>query len=120
MRKLLKSAGYAWAGIRHTVVHERNMRIHGAILVFIILVAVLLGVERIELALILAVSALVLCLELANTAVETLADMVSPGQDSRIRIVKDCMAGAVMLAAIFSVAIGVLILLPRIISLLGV
>ena len=69
---------------------------------------------------ILAISALVLCLEIANTAVENLADIVHPERDQRIRIVKDCMAGAVLLAACFSVVIGVIIFLPRIAALLGI
>lgn len=107
------------AGIRHAYRHERNMRTHTAILLVVLLGALLLGVTRAELAIILAVSALVLCLELANTAVENLSDALKPDHDPRIGIVKDCMAGAVMLASCFSVAIGVVILLPRIARLLG-
>jgi diacylglycerol kinase len=119
MRKLLKSARFAWSGIRHAYAHERNMRIHTAILGVVLCAAFLLGVSRVELAVILAVSALVLCLELANTAVESLADALKPDRDPRIGVVKDCMAGAVMLAACFAVAIGVVILLPKILHLLG-
>ncbi|QJT09362.1 diacylglycerol kinase [Oceanidesulfovibrio marinus] len=120
MRRFLKSAGYALSGIVHTYRSERNMRTHTAILAVILLAALVLGVSRVELAVILAIAALVLCLELANTAVENLADVVSPERDPRIGIVKDCMAGAVMLAACFSVAIGVIIFLPKLAALLGI
>jgi len=63
---------------------------------------------------------LVLALEILNTAVERLCDLVDElhtlGQDARIRDIKDLAAGAVLLAAVGSATIGVLVFGPELVA----
>ena len=56
--------------------------------------------------------------ETFNTAIESLADVVSPGQNDEIRKVKDYGAAAVLMASILAVIAGIIIFLPEIILLL--
>ncbi len=58
----------------------------------------------------------VLCLEMLNSALEKLADIVEPAFHPQIKIVKDVAAGAVLLASIMSAIIGTIIFLPEILA----
>lgn len=62
------------------------------------------------------VIASVLILELINTAVESIVDMISPEIQPKAKIAKDVSAGAVLVASAASVAVGALIFLPKIFS----
>lgn len=57
-------------------------------------------------ALVLLASALVLAAELVNTAIEELADHLHPGEHPRIRLVKDCAAGAVLVAVLGALGVA--------------
>ncbi len=58
---------------------------------------------------------LVLVLELINTAIERCVDLVTKDYRELARVAKDVSAGAVLVASMFSVVIGILIFLPKII-----
>lgn len=108
-RRWGRSARAAGAGLRHTWVHEPNFRLQlGAAALALALAAWL----RAPLAPIVLVSALVLALELVNTAVEALTDLVSPQQHPLARVAKDAAAGAVLLASAFAVLVGLAVLGP--------
>jgi diacylglycerol kinase len=51
----------------------------------------------------------VLVLELLNTSIEHLVDLVKPRLNEYVKEVKDVMAGAVLLASVFAVIIGAVI-----------
>ncbi|MEO0333150.1 MAG: diacylglycerol kinase family protein, partial [Bacteroidota bacterium] len=52
--------------------------------------------------------------EILNTAIEDIADFVSPQRDDRIKRIKDLGAAAVLLSAVTAVVIGIIIFLPKI------
>ena len=66
-------------------------------------------ISKVEFLVILAISAVNFSLELSNTAIERLADKVSPQYDKQIAVVKDVMAGAVLVSSIFAIVIGFVI-----------
>ena len=113
MKKLIKSFGYAFKGITYCLSHERNMRIH---LCFMVYMFGFLGVydffevTRTQLALLIAVCALVLSLEAVNTAVEKAVDLVTEEIKAFAKISKDAAAGAVLISAIAAVGVGISIL----------
>lgn len=114
-RSIITAAG----GMVHTLRHERNARVEGAIGLLAIGAGFWLGISRLEWALILVCILLVLTLEQVNTAIEAAVDLATPQAHPLARIAKDTAAGAVLLAAIGSVAIGILIFLPRLWSLVA-
>jgi len=59
----------------------------------------------------------VLILELINTTIERIMDMVSPAYDERVRVIKDLMAAIVLLASFGSAVIGILIFWPYVFGL---
>jgi diacylglycerol kinase (ATP) len=105
----LDSFNYAFEGIIHVLRTQRNMRIHFAIAVVVLIVAVFADVTKLELiALLLAIS-FVLVAEMINTAVEGAIDVATSSFDPMAKLAKDIAAGAVLIAAINAVAVGYLV-----------
>lgn len=71
-----------------------------------------MGLSTLEWALVALASALVLSAEAMNTAVEKLADRVSPEKHPLVRDAKDAAAAAVLIAAIGAAVLGVLVFAP--------
>jgi diacylglycerol kinase (ATP) len=67
-----------------------------------------------EMGLIVAISAVVLAMEFANSALEYLADAVHPGHNSLVGYAKDVAAGAVLIASLAAVIIAALLFLPKV------
>lgn len=109
---LLRSFQYAFAGLGYLLKTQRNARIHLIIGVAACALAAWVGLSRAEWAVIIFTIALVLILEGLNTAVEAAIDLASPQLHPLAKAAKDLAAGMVLIAAIASVAVGLLILGP--------
>lgn len=88
---------------------ERNFQIEVFALLVNLFLIVYLKVSTVDAAIILVVCFAVLSLEILNTCVEKICDIIQPNFDQRIKIIKDMAAGSVFLMAMASVAVGVLI-----------
>lgn len=109
MIKFLRGFRYAAAGILHGF-YERNFRVHVCAVGFVTWFALrFYELSRAEWAVLLLTFAAVIAAELFNTAAERLCDKVSPEKDEHIKHCKDCAAGAVLVCAIFAVAIGIVL-----------
>lgn len=104
-----RSAGFAWAGIAHSYRTQPNFRIETWAAVLALALAVWL---RAPLAPIALACALVLALELVNTAVEAVVDLVSPKPHPLAGVAKDAAAAAVLLASLGAVVVGLAVLGP--------
>lgn len=108
-----KSFVYAFRGIRRVFLRERNFRFHCAVSLFVFVMGMVFRLEWKEWAVLFLTISLVLGLEIVNTAVEELCDMVSPQRQASVRRIKDSMAGAVLVASVGSIGVGVVIFLPH-------
>lgn len=115
--RLKKSFYYASKGIKHTWKHEQNFRIHIMMAVVVFAAAQLLGVSIREQALLAIVIGAVIGMELINTAIEHVVDLVVQTYDERAKIIKDAAAGAVFIFALTAVAAGAMIFVPYIAAL---
>lgn len=104
-----KSIINALRGIFWILKNERNFQIEIFALFINLFLIVFLKLSTIDAALIFSVCFLVLVLEIVNTAIEKLCDLIQPEYDLRIKIIKDMAAGAVLLSAIAAVVVGILI-----------
>ena len=117
MKDLLKSFVYAGKGIVYCIRRERNMRIH---LVCMVYMYCFLGlydffeVSATQFAVIFIANAIVMMGELINTAIESAINLVEEKHNEKYNkiaeISKDTAAGAVLVGAIFAVAVGIAIL----------
>ena len=116
-KPLLKTLSYGFNGILYTLKHERNMVIHFLVMTLVIIAGIVFKITFVEWGVCFVLFALVLSLELMNTALENVVDLVTEEKKQKAKIAKDAAAGAVLVAAIFSVIIGISIFLPRLLSL---
>lgn len=114
--RLIKSFRYAIRGIRYCWKQELNFRIHMLAAATVICLASFLRCTPTEWIILIINIVLVLSLEMINTAVENMCDVVSPFTNPQVKIIKDTSAGAVMLAATGSVVSGAVIFIPKIIQ----
>lgn len=111
--KFIKSFGYAFRGIFHTILTERNMRIHVTCVCYMLGFLLLTDwfvLSRTDWALLVIAIVLVLASELINTAIEKAVDLATQERHPLAKIAKDAAAGAVLVFAIGAVIVGVLIM----------
>ncbi len=113
---LLASFKYAWEGIAHAFRTQRNFRIHVLVSSAVGVAVRLLRVGAAEWAILILTVGLVFLAELFNTAIEAIVDHVAPEFHALAKIAKDCAAGAVFVAALAAVGVGVAILGPRLLG----
>ena len=112
VKRLFKSVTYALKGFRKAYREEQNIRIQVIIGTFILLLTFFMGLNRIESSIIIFLVVLVILMELANSAVERIADVLKPRINTYIKEIKDIMAAAVLLASVMSVVVGLIIFWP--------
>lgn len=109
----MKSFLFAFKGLAYAFKTQLNFRIH----CFFTVAAVVLGLYAqlnfsewlwISLAI-----ALVLILELINTAIEVLVDLISPEQNLKAGLIKDLSTAAVLVAGLFALMVGLIIFVPK-------
>jgi len=106
---LLDSFNFAFEGIIHVLRTQRNMRIHFAAAVAVLIAAVATGVTRVELVALLISITFVLLAEMINTAIEGTVDVATTSFDPNAKLAKDIAAGAVLIATVNAVAVGYLV-----------
>jgi len=110
--KWLVSLSFAIEGLKTAVSSERNMRIHLRVALFVILAAVCFRIKLLEWALIIFAIGMVLVAELVNTAIERTIDLSHATYHPLAKAAKDIAAGAVLIAALTSVLIGIIVFGP--------
>jgi diacylglycerol kinase (ATP) len=111
---VLQSFNFAFEGIIHVLRTQRNMRIHFAIAVAVLVAALAVGVRRLELVALLIAISFVLIAEMLNTALEAGIDVATTSFDPLAKLAKDISAGAVLIATVNAVAVGYLVFVERI------
>jgi diacylglycerol kinase (ATP) len=111
---LFASFRYAWQGLVYATRTQRNFRIHLGVAVTVWTICFLLSLSFLETAVLTAMIALVLVLELLNTALESVVDLtVQQTYHELAKIAKDCAAAAVLIGAIASLTVALLISFPH-------
>ena len=109
---LIDSFSDAFLGMSTAFKEERNMRIHFAFAAGVILMALWLGIERLELAVLMLVICAVISLELVNSAIERVVDLAEPNENPLAALAKQLAASAVLVVAVVAVVIGLIIFVP--------
>lgn len=118
IRKLIKSFGYAFGGIRLAFKHNLNIRIDFIVAFLVIIAGIYFRVNAFEMGILGVMILLVICAEMINTAIEEVVNLLINEHRQEAKIAKDVSAGMVLLTAMGSAIVGVLIFLPRILNLL--
>ena len=105
---------HAYEGILYAVTKERNMHVHVSFAILVIIAGALFGISYAEWLICLILIALVLSLEMVNTAIEAVVDMITTKEDPKAKVAKDTAAGAVLITSVVAAFIGIIIFVPRI------
>lgn len=116
--KFHESANHAIDGIQYTIDNERNFRIELIFAIIVTIMSYVLNVSILEWTILILTIGIVLALEMVNTSIERVVDLVTKDYLPLAKYAKDVSAGAVLIMSMFSVAIGILIFLPKIIDLM--
>ena len=112
IKRLAKSFFYSFRGLKKVFFEEQNFKIQliAAGLVFVL--GIYFGITTLEWIAIVLVSGMVLIAEIINSAIERITDALKPRLDNYVKEIKDIMSGAVMLASIIAIIIGILVFYP--------
>lgn len=113
--KRCNSFRYAFNGLRTLIVGEVNAIIHLIAAIAVTIAGIFFHIELYQWALIVFAVGLVFAMELINTAIERMADFVSPEKKQAIKTIKDLSAAAVLVSAITALVIGLIIFIPLIV-----
>ena len=117
-RSLIKSFKYAFEGILFSVRHNRNLRIHIGAAILVVAASIFFRVNAFEMGILGIMILLVICLEMINSAIEEMVDLIIREHRQQAKIAKDVSAGMVLVASIGSVIVGILIFVPHIVRML--
>lgn len=112
----VQSFQFAFYGIWHTLKTQRNAQIHITIALIIFILGLTLNLTLTDWAILALTMGFVMAAEMVNTAAESAMDIITTDFNPYVKIVKDVAAGAVLVAAITAVVVGVLILGPPLLA----
>jgi len=111
----MNSFKYAFEGLYTTLKTQKNFKIQIGLGILAVLLGLILKLSLLEWLVLIITINLVLILELINTSLESIVDLVSPEIHPKAKIAKDVAAAAVLISSITSILIGTFIFLPKII-----
>jgi diacylglycerol kinase len=112
IKRLKKSFQYAIRGLKKVIREEQNFRVQMLLAFITVSLAYYLEVSRIEWIFLVSVIILVFLMEVVNSAVERVADVLKPRINTYVKEIKDIMAGAVLLASFLAITVGIIIFYP--------
>jgi len=113
----MKKFRHAFNGMYYAVGNELSMRTHGLMMGVAIIAGFYFEITPTQWVLQLVLFALVIGFEMINTALERLTDTIYPDWNAQAKVIKDVAAGAVLFSAIIAFLAGIIIYLPKILSL---
>ena len=111
-KRLFKSFGYAFKGLKKVLREEQNLQIQLGVASIVLFLAAVWDVNRMEWIILVLVIGLVMLMEIANSAVERITDVLKPRLDHYVKEIKDITAAAVFLASLVAVIIGIMVFWP--------
>ncbi|MBB5031007.1 diacylglycerol kinase family protein [Prosthecobacter vanneervenii] len=113
LASVVRSFGPALAGVAWALKTQKNLQFHAGATVLMVVLGFWLGLATWEWCAVTLAAGIVWAAELMNTALEVLADRVSLEREEAIRRAKDAAAGAVLMAAVGALGVGLMIFLPK-------
>lgn len=104
--------GHAFRGWGYVLKTQHNAWIHSLFATVVVLVGLWVGLQAIDWAVIVLTIAMVFTAEFINTAIEAVVDLASPVHHPLAKVGKDVGAGAVLVAALAGIVIGLLVIGP--------
>lgn len=114
IKKQLKAFKYCFDGIIYALKDEQSIATQFIISIIVIIVSFIVGLSKLEWFMVILCISLVVALELINTSIESICDMVMPDFNPLAKVAKDTAAAAVLVVSVAAVIIGLIIFIPKI------
>lgn len=119
LKRFVKSFGYSIEGLKYAYKYEQSMFIHLTMLCFVIIFGLILRISLMEWIICIILCGLVIATELINTSIEAVVDLTCPKIHPLAKIAKDTASAAVFVFAITAAISGLIIFVPKIITLIN-
>jgi diacylglycerol kinase (ATP) len=105
-----RSFQHAYQGIVAAVRTQRNLRFHFFAALVVLIAGLILGVSALEMAVLVLTICFIFVVEMLNTALEFVVDLVTKEYQPLAKLAKDISAGAVLVSSVGAVLVGLLVL----------
>lgn len=109
IRQVVKKFSFAWDGLTAAYRLEQSFRIQLAVSGVIVFAGSLLGLTQIEWLFLITAIGVVLSLELLNTMIEKMLDLLHPARHDSVKLIKDVSAAAVLISSLAAAIVGLLV-----------
>lgn len=116
MRRVAKSVTHAFHGLVMAFREEMNIKIHVIISLVVIAAGIFYNISATQWLVLILTIVLVMSLEIINSILERVIDIIKPSVNQYVKEMKDMIAGSVLLAAIAAIVVGLIIFVPRILG----
>jgi len=113
LEQFKKSLRYAFRGLDYVVRHEKNFQNQLVAAILVMIAMIYFNLAKWEIVLLFLVIMVTLIMELLNTVMERVVDMLKPSVHPYAKLIKDLMAAAVLVTSILAVVIGIVIFSPH-------
>ncbi len=117
IKKFLLSFSYPIKGLKYAYRNEQNLAVDVGVSLLVLIAGFIFQLEHYEWIIIAMTIAVVIAGELINTAIEAVVDLVTEEYHPLAKVAKDTSAAAVFVLAIMAAVVGIIIFLPKLISL---
>lgn len=108
-----KSMQYAFRGLGYVIRHEKNFQNELVAAILVVIAMFYFNLAKWETILLFLVIMVTLIMELLNTVMERVVDMLKPSVHPYAKLIKDLMAAAVLVTSILAVVVGIIIFYPH-------
>lgn len=115
--RLVKSFHYALHGLAKVMREEQNFQVQSISAILVLILAVYFRISRMEWIFLISVIISVFLMEVVNSAIERISDVIKPRINTYVKEIKDIMAGAVLLASLLAIIVGLIIFYPYFLNL---
>ena len=117
-KRFIKSFGYAIEGIKSSLKNEQNIIVMFIAGIIAVILGFILKISSFEWLILLLLIGFILSLEMINTAIEATVNLHDGESKSKYgKIAKDSASAALLIISIFSIIIGIIIIIPKILEL---
>lgn len=119
IKGILYNFVYSWYGLKYAYLNEKSMWIHAILSTITIILGLFLKLRPMEWLIILIVLGAILAIELLNTAIEAVVDMITIKYNELAKIAKDCGSAATFVCSLIGFITILAIFVPKIIDLIN-
>ncbi len=117
IKKFINSFSYPIKGLKYAYRNEQNLAVDVGIAILVLIAGFIFKLDTTEWVVVVFTIGAVLSLELVNSSIEAAVDLVTEEYHPLAKVAKDTSAAAVFVIAIVAVIVGLIIFLPKVISL---